>query len=110
MVQRPLAARTAEILYHFQPDYAAAPGAVLAERLAIWEMSQAEFARRCGRSPSLIRRIIAGIAPVTPETARQMAVASDLKAEVWLNIERAYRDHLAREAERIQAAPPAAAD
>lgn len=61
--------------YHFQPDYAAAPGAVLAERLAVWEMSQAEFARRCGRSPSLISRIIAGIAPVTPETTRQLAAA-----------------------------------
>ena len=97
-------------LYPFQPDYAAAPGAVLAERLAVWGMSQAEFARRCGRSPSLISRIIAGTAPVTPETARNLAAASDLKAEVWLNIERAYRAHLAREAEKSQAAPPAAAD
>ena len=96
--------------YHFQPDYAAAPGAVLAERLAVWEMSQAEFARRCGRSPSLISRIIAGTAPVTPETARQLAAASDLKAEVWLNIERAYRAHLARQSEKSLAAPPAAAD
>ena len=97
-------------LYQFQPGYAAAPGAVLAERLAVWGMSQAEFARRCGRSPSLISRIIAGTAPVTPETARNLAAASDLKAEVWLNIERAYRAHLAREAEKSQAAPPAAAD
>ena len=64
-----------ETTYPFQPDYAAAPGAVLAERLAVWGMSQAEFARRCGRSPSLISRIIAGIAPVTPETARQRAAA-----------------------------------
>ena len=64
-----------ETHYQFQPDYAAAPGAVLAERLAVWGMSQAEFARRCGRSPSLIRRIIAGTAPVTPETARQRAAA-----------------------------------
>ena len=96
--------------YQFQPDYAAAPGAVLAERLAVWGISQAEFARRCGRSPSLISRIIAGIAPVTPETARQLAAASDLKAEVWLNMERAYREQRAREAERIQATQPAAAD
>ena len=94
----------------FQPDYAAAPGAVLAERLAVWGISQAEFARRCGRSPSLISRIIAGIAPVTPETARQMAAASDLKAEVWLNIERDYRVHLARQSENSPAAQPAAAD
>ena len=100
----------AKTRYHFQPDYAAAPGAVLAERLAVWEMSQAEFARRCGRSPSLIRRIIAGTAPVTPETARKLAAASDLKAEVWLNIEQAYRAHLAWQSEKSLAAPPAAAD
>ena len=100
----------AEILYHFQPDYAAAPGAVLAERLAVWGMSQAEFARRCGRSPSHISRIIAGTAPVTPETARQLAAATDLKAEVWLNMERDYRAHLARQSEKSPAAPPVAAD
>lgn len=94
----------AATLYHFQPDYAAAPGAVLAERLAVWGVSQAEFARRCGRSPSLISRIIAGVAPVTPDTARQLAAASDLKAEVWLNIEREYRAHRARQAEKAQVA------
>ena len=99
-----------ETRYPFRPDYAAAPGAVLAERLALWEISQAEFARRCGRSPSLISRIIAGIAPITPATARQLAAASDLKAEVWLNIERAYRDHLARQTEKSPAAQEAAAD
>lgn len=99
-----------ETRYPFRPDYAAAPGAVLAERLAVWEISQAEFARRCGRSPSLISRIIAGTAPITPATARQLAAASDLKAEVWLNIERAYRDHLALPAEKSPAAQEAAAD
>lgn len=99
-----------ETLCQFRPDYAAAPGAVLAERLALWEISQAEFARRCGRSPSLINRIIAGTAPITPATARQLAAASDLKAEVWLNIERAYRSHLARPSEKPAAAQETAAD
>ena len=45
----------------YQPDYAVPPGWVLAERLEALGMAQAEFARRCGRSPKLISEIIAGI-------------------------------------------------
>lgn len=96
--------------FPFLPDYAAAPGAVLAERLAVWGISQAEFARRCGRSPALVSRIIAGIAPVTPDTARKFAAASDLKAGVWLNIEREYQAHLARQQEKPKAGRQVAAD
>ena len=82
--------------FSFRPDYAAAPGAVLAEQLAVWGISQAEFSRRCGRLPYLASQIIAGIAPVTPDTARKFAAASDLKVGVWLNIDREYRAHLSR--------------
>ena len=55
----------------YQPDYAVAPGAILAERLEANDMSYADFARRCGRSPKLISEIVAGKAPVEPETALQ---------------------------------------
>ena len=55
----------------YQPDYAVAPGTILAERLEAHDMSYADFARRCGRSPKLISEIVAGKAPVEPETALQ---------------------------------------
>ena len=46
--------------YKYEPDYAVPPGWILEERLDTRQMSQAEFARRCGRSPKLISDIIAG--------------------------------------------------
>ena len=56
----------------YRPDYAVPPGWVLEERLESQGMSQAEFARRCGRSPKLISEIIAGKAPLEPQTALQL--------------------------------------
>ena len=71
--------------YRYEPDYAVAPGAVLAEMLDALEMSHAEFARRCGRSAKLISEIIAGKAPVEPETALQFERVLGVEAAVWLN-------------------------
>ena len=90
----------AATVYPYQPDYAVPPGEVLAERLEIRGMSQAEFARRCGRSSKLISQIIAGEAPVEPDTALQFEKVSGLDARIWLGIEANYRLHLEREAEK----------
>ena len=83
----------------FQPDYAVPPGWVVEERLDAQDMSHAEFARRCGRSPKLISEIIAGKAPVEPKTALQFEKVLGVAAGIWLGIEKDYRLHLAREAE-----------
>jgi HTH-type transcriptional regulator / antitoxin HigA len=83
--------------YRYEPDYAVAPGVVLAEMLEALEMSHAEFARRCGRSPKLVSEIIAGKAPVEPETALQFERVLGMAASVWLNLEANYQLHLARQ-------------
>ena len=70
-----------------------APGWVLADYLETRGMSQAEFARRCGCSPKLISDIVAGVAPVSLETALQFESVLGLKATVWLGIESEYRLH-----------------
>ncbi|MCY4365091.1 MAG: ImmA/IrrE family metallo-endopeptidase [Chloroflexi bacterium] len=88
------------IANQYRPDYAVPPGWLLAERLEIWDMSQAEFARRCGRSPKLISQIIAGEAPIEPATALQFEKVSGLDATVWLGIESAFQLHRVREMER----------
>ena len=90
----------------YQPDYAVPPGWVLAERLEALGMAQAEFARRCGRSPKLISEIIAGKAPVKPRTALQFEKVLGVDASIWLGIESAYRLRQAREAEAREAAEP----
>lgn len=91
----------------YQPDYAVPPGWVLAERLEALGMAQAEFARRCGRSPKLISEIIAGKAPVKPRTAIQFEKVLGVDASIWLSIETAYRLQQAREAEARAAPEPA---
>lgn len=89
----------------YRPNYAVPPGEILKERLEAEEMSQTEFAQRCGRSPKLISEIIAGKAPVEPATARQFEKVLGVAAGIWLGIESDYRLHMAREAE--YAAAPA---
>lgn len=88
--------------YQYRPDYAVSPGSVLAERLAAHGLSQAELARRCGRSPKLISEIIAGKAPVEPKTALQLERVLDVGAHVWLGMESDYRLHQARRADDEQ--------
>ena len=89
--------------YEYNPDYAVPPGWVLEDRLAAHNISHAEFARRCGRSPKLISEIISGKAPVEPKTAIQFERVLGVDAEIWLGIETDYRLHLEREAEAERA-------
>ena len=75
------------------------PAGFLEERLATQNISHAEFARRCGRSPKLISEIISGKAPIEPRTAIQFESVLGVDAGIWLGIEKDYRLHLEREAE-----------
>ena len=90
--------------YKYEPDYAVTPGWILEERLDARQMSQAEFARRCGRSPKLISDIIAGKAAIQPKTALQFQKVLGLDARIWLGIDSDYRLHREREAESLRAA------
>ena len=91
----------------FKPDYAVPPGWVLEEYLEVRDMSQAEFARRCGRSTELISEIIAGKAPLDADTALQFEKILGLNVSIWLGIEKDYRLHLARKADAEKAASDA---
>lgn len=88
--------------YRYEPDYAVSPGEVLEERLETRGLSQAEFARHCGRSPKLISEIIAGKAPVEPRTALQFERTLGMDAGIWLGIESDYRLHLERQAQKAE--------
>lgn len=86
-----------------QMESAIPPGELLATHLAAREMSQAECARRCGRSAKLISEIISGKASIQPETAIQLERVLGLRSSVWLGIESDYRLLLARRADAEQA-------
>ncbi len=83
----------------YRPDHAVPPGYLLEEYLEARAFSQAEFARRCGRSPKLISEVLAGKAPIEPRTAIEFEKILGLDASIWLGMERDYRLRLAREAE-----------
>ena len=87
----------------FRPDYTVPPGWVIGERLAAQDISQAEFARRCGRSAKLISEIIAGKAPIEPITAVQFERVLGVDASIWLGIEAEYRLRQTRENEALEA-------
>ena len=89
----------AEIKALYEPDYAVPPGWVLEEMLGAQQISHAEFARRCGRSPKLVSEIIAGKAPIEPETAIQFQRVLGMAASIWMNLEAEYQLHRAREIE-----------
>jgi len=89
----------------FNPSYAVPPGWILAERLDTHNVSHADFARRCDRSPELISEIIAGKAPLDQETALQFETVLGVSVNIWLGIERKYRLKQERDAQ-TQAAPP----
>ena len=97
----------ARAINRYRPDYAVPPGWVLGERLEVQGISHAEFARRCGRSSKLISEIIAGKAPLEPETALQFEKVLGVDAGIWLGIESEYRLHRARENEAEGAAASA---
>ena len=85
-----MAAKTNE----YRPDYAVPPGWVLEERLEAQGISQAEFARQCGCSQTLISEIISGKAPLEPATALQFERVLGVDANLWLGIEADYRRQL----------------
>lgn len=89
----------------YMPDYIVPPGETLAETLESYQMPQVELARRIGRTPKLINEIIAGKAPITPDTALLLEQVLGVPARLWNNLERHYQEGLARmqARERLQA-------
>lgn len=83
----------------YLPDHAVSPGDVLDEHREAIGLTQAELAQRIGFSPKHVNRLLAGLEPVTPETALKLEAVFGLPARVWLALEARYREHLAREAE-----------
>ncbi len=82
--------------YPYKPDYAVLPGDSLAEVLESFSMTQAGLANRMGRPLKTINEIIKGKAAITAATALQLERVLGAPASFWINLERNYRDALAR--------------
>lgn len=84
----------------FVPDYAIPPGETLLDTIDALGMSQAELSERTGRPKKTINEITKGKAPITPETALQLERVLGVPASFWNNLEKNYRETLARLAEQ----------
>jgi addiction module HigA family antidote len=81
----------------YAPDYFVSPGEVLEETLEARGIPKTDFARRAGLSFKTVSLILAGKAPVLPDTALQFERVLGVSAELWTNRESRYRLALAKQ-------------
>lgn len=87
-------------LQKFKPNYATVPGEIIDEHREVHGMTQAQLATRLGFSLKHVNRLLAGLEPVTPETAMKLESIFGVAAVVWINLEAAYREFHARSNEK----------
>ena len=95
---------SSEIRNEYVPDHVSAPGETLIEILEDVGMTQAELAKRTGRTTKTINGIVKGREPLTPATALQFEKVLGVNARFWNELERNYAEFKAREAEARQQA------
>lgn len=88
----------------FHPNFAVLPGSVIDEHREFAALTQAELAQRLGLSVKHVNRLLAGLEPITPDTALKLEAVFGLAASVWLGLEARYKEFEARkvDAEKIE--------
>lgn len=79
------------------PAQVFAPGEFIREELEARGWTQRDFARILGRPLQNVNNIINGKTAITAATAKQLALVFGTSAELWLNLETAYRLAMAEE-------------
>ena len=87
---------------HVWSDLPVSPGSVLEEEIEARSMTQKELAGRMGRPPQVVNEIIRAKKAITPETALELEKVLGMSAQLWINLESAYRMTLARNQERAR--------
>ena len=90
---------TASRVFEFSPDYTAAPGETLRQKLIELNITQTDLAARSGLSAKTVNQIIQGVAPLTTETALALERITGTPTAVWSRLESSYREALLRKAE-----------
>jgi len=72
------------------------PGEYIRDELEARGWTQEDLAAILGRPLSAVNQIIKGNKAITPQTAHELAAAFGTSAELWLNLENAYRLGLSR--------------
>jgi HTH-type transcriptional regulator/antitoxin HigA len=67
------------------------PGQFIREELEARHWTQTDLARVLDRPLQVVNEIVRGRKRITAETAKELAAAFGTSAELWLNLEAAYR-------------------
>jgi HTH-type transcriptional regulator/antitoxin HigA len=76
-----------------------APGETIKEQIAIYGLTQKEFARRMQMSEKQASRLVNGEIELTNEIARKLTFVLGMHLEFWLGLERDYRIALMKQTE-----------
>jgi HTH-type transcriptional regulator/antitoxin HigA len=68
-----------------------APGEFIKEELAARGWRQEDLAEILGRSPKIVSEIVSGRTGISPETAEGLGSAFGTTAQLWMNLDAAYR-------------------
>lgn len=93
---------------NFTPAEAFPPGEYLRDELEERGWTVTEFAEIIGRPIQAVSEILNAKKDITPETAVSFSEALGTSAELWLNLQTAYKLHLQRVAAASQAETPVA--
>ena len=80
--------------YPWQPDWVVSPGWMLAEELALNNLTPRTFAASIGLSVETIEGLLAGTTRITEEMAERISRVFSVSPQFWLNLEKMYRDGL----------------
>ncbi len=78
--------------YIYSPNYFVSSGEIAQEYLDVNGWSVEEFSKKCRFCPELVRKVLAGDAPVTEEIATQFGIVLGTRRYVWLGLEQKYRE------------------
>lgn len=78
-----------------QKQLLSCPGDTIQETIEAKGMSQAELAKRLGRSVPKVNELIKGKTAITPDTATKLEFVLDVPTSFWLNLESEYQEELA---------------
>lgn len=79
---------------HFDPAWTIAPGMLFAEQVAEQGLSQQAIAQRLGVDREWLSAFVDGDTELTPALAQALAALTSTDAQMWLHLERRYRNDL----------------
>lgn len=82
----------------YWPQSVSHPGDTVIDYLDAYEWSQRDLARRSGLTPKTVSEICSGKTSISPYTAIALENVFKRPAHFWLNLQRLYDEHKAREA------------